>query len=94
MVLPRPLGKNRNMLAPFGRLECYLAIDQDVAYLNNFEADTDHFPTVFRQRNLPADYLVVRHVHAQKITTDIKEYDLVKQSSCNRLYRRKKNEPA
>ena len=58
MVLPRPLGKSRNMLAPVGRLECYLAIDQDVAYLNNYEADTDHFPTVFRQRNLPADYLV------------------------------------
>ena len=69
MVLPRPLGKIRNMLAPFGRLECYLAIDQDVAYLNNYEADTDHFPTVFRQRNLPADYLVVRHTHAHQMET-------------------------
>ena len=86
-------GQKPKYVDPFGHLECYLAIGQDVAYLNNYEADTDHFPTVFRQRNLPADYLVVRHAHAQKITTDIKEYDLVKQSSCNRLYRRKKNEP-
>ena len=69
MILPRPLGKNQNMLAPFGHLECYLAIGQDVAYLNNFEADTDHFSTVFRQRNLPADYLVVRHTHAHQMKT-------------------------
>ena len=86
-------GQKPKYVDPFGHLECYLAIGQDVAYLNNYEADTDHFPTVFRQRNLPADYLVVRHAHAQEIKTDTKEYNLVKQNSSSRLYRRKKNEP-
>ena len=86
-------GQKPKYVQPFGHLECYLAIGQDVAYLNNYEADTDHFPTVFRQRNLPADYLVVRHTHAQEIKTDEKEYSLVQQNSCNRLYRRKKSEP-
>ncbi|MDP6598984.1 MAG: hypothetical protein QGI86_24415, partial [Candidatus Poribacteria bacterium] len=37
--------------------------------------------------------LVVRHTHAQEIKTDEKEYSLVQQNSCNRLYRRKKSEP-
>jgi len=36
---------------------------------------------------------VVRHTHAQEIKTDEKEYSLVQQNSCNRLYRRKKSEP-
>ena len=84
-------GQKPKYVDPFGHLECYFAIGQDIAYLNNYEADTDHFPVVFRQRNLPADYLVVRHTHEQEIKTEKKEYDLVKKNGCNRLYRRKNN---
>ena len=74
-------GQKPKYVDPFGHLECYLAIGQDVAYLNNYEADTDHFPTVYRQRNLAADYLVVRHTHAHQMETEKKEYNLELQSA-------------
>ena len=86
-------GQKPKYVDPFGHLECYLAIGQDVAYLNNYEADTDHFPTVYRQRNLAADYLVVRHTHAHQMETEKKEYNLVMKNSYNRLYRRKETKP-
>ena len=86
-------GQKPKYVDPFGHLECYLAIGQDVAYLNNYEADTDHFPTVYRQRNLTADYLIVRHTHAHQMETEKKEYNLVMKNGYSRLYRRKETKP-
>ena len=42
------LAQTPKYVEPFGHLECYLALENDVAYLDNYEATTDHFPIRYK----------------------------------------------
>ena len=87
------LAQTPKYVEPFGHLECYLALENDVAYLDNYEATTDHFPIRYKNRDLPADYLVGWRTQYHQSENLKSRHDLIAENSYNRLYQRKKEKP-
>ena len=46
------LGFEPKYVEPFGHIECLLAVKKGIAYLDNYEANTDHFPLQYKQKEL------------------------------------------
>ena len=53
------LGFEPKYVEPFGHIECLLVVNKGIAYLDNYEANTDHFPLRYKQRELPADFAII-----------------------------------
>ena len=87
------LGFEPKYVEPFGHIECLLAVHKGIAYLDNYEADTDHFPLRYKQRELPADYAIIWRTEYGDIGGLEEEYDLLDSNDYNRLYRRKRVAP-
>ena len=87
------LAQTPKYVEPFGYLECYLAFENAVGYLDNYEATTDHFPIRYRNSDLQADYLVVWQTQYHQSENLKSRYDLIAKNSYNRLYQRKKKKP-
>ncbi|RKU31287.1 hypothetical protein C6497_02005 [Candidatus Poribacteria bacterium] len=83
------LGFVPKYVAPFGHIECHLIINKGVAYLNNYEANTDHFPLRYKNKDLPADYVIVWRTAYDDVEGLEEEYEMIDSTNYNRLYRRK-----
>ncbi|MYK19902.1 hypothetical protein F4055_17335 [Candidatus Poribacteria bacterium] len=91
------LGFEPKYVEPFGHLECLLAVHKGIAYLDNYEADTDHFPLQYkeedRDQKFPADYAIIWRTEYGDVSGLEEEYDLIDSNDYNRLYRRKRASP-
>ena len=92
------LGFEPKYVEPFGHIECLLAVDKGIAYLDNYEADTDHFPLRYkeaedRDQKFPADYAIIWRTEYGDVAGLEEEYDLIDSNDYNRLYRRKRVAP-
>lgn len=89
------LGRIPKYVEPFGHLECYLARGNGIAYLDNYEAETDHFPVNYRDedRDWSAEYVVVWRTEYDDVEDLVDDYDLIHSNDYNRLYRRRKAKP-
>ena len=87
------LGWKPKYVAPFGHVECLLAVKNGIAYLDNYEANTDHFPLFYKRKDLPADYVVVWRTEYDEMEDLADDFDLIDSNDYNRLYRRKKAKP-
>ena len=87
------LGFEPKYVEPFGHIECLLAVHKGIAYLDNYEADTDHFPLRYKQKELPADYAIIWRTEYGDVAGLEEEYDLLDSNDYNRLYRRKRAAP-
>ena len=87
------LGWKPKYVAPFGHVECLLAVKNGIAYLDNYEATTDHFPLFYKRKDLPADYVVVWRTEYDEIEDLADDFDLIDSNDYNRLYRRKNAKP-
>ncbi len=87
------LGMKPKYVEPFGHVECLLAVKNGVAYLKNYEAETDHFPLKYKTRNMPADYVLVWRTEYDSVGHLAQDYELIHSNNHNRLYRRKKSKP-
>ena len=92
------LGFEPKYVEPFGHIECLLIVNKGIAYLDNYEANTDHFPLRYKQKELPADFAIIWRTEYNNIPLipvagedpDLKiEYELIDSNDYNRLYRRK-----
>ncbi len=87
------LGFEPKYVEPFGHIECLLATNKGIAYLDNYEANTDHFPLQYKRKEVPADYVIVWRT-AYDNAAGLKEaYELIDSNDYNRLYRRKRAAP-
>ena len=92
------LGFEPKYVEPFGHIECLLAVHKGIAYLDNYEADTDHFPLRYkegedRDQKFPADYAIIWRTEYGDVAGLEEEYDLIDSNDYNRLYRRKRAAP-
>ena len=87
------LGFEPKYVEPFGHIECLLAVKKGIAYLDNYEANTDHFPLRYKQKELPADYAIIWRTEYGDVAGLEQEYDLIDSNDYNRLYRRKRTAP-
>lgn len=87
------LGFEPKYVEPFGHIECLLAVKKGIAYLDNYEADTDHFPLRYKDRERPADYAIIWRTEYDAFSHIAEEYELVDSTAYNRLYRRKRTPP-
>ena len=87
------LGFEPKYVEPFGHIECLLAVKKGIAYLNNYEANTDHFPLQYKQKELPADFAIIWRTEYDDVAGLEEEYDLIDSNDYNRLYRRKRTAP-
>ena len=87
------LGFEPKYVEPFGHIECLLAVKKGIAYLDNYEANTDHFPLRYKQKDLPADYAIIWRTEYGDVAGLEEEYDLLDANDYNRLYRRKRAAP-
>lgn len=90
------LGFEPKYVEPFGHLECLLAVHKGIAYLDNYEANTDHFPLRYKEKaedELLADYAIIWRTEYGDVAGLEEEYDLIDSSDYNRLYRRKRAAP-
>ena len=87
------LGFEPKYVEPFGHIECLLATNKGIAYLDNYEANTDHFPLQYKQKELPADYAIIWRTAYNDIAGLEEEYELIDANDYNRLYRRKRAAP-
>ena len=87
------LGFEPKYVEPFGHIECLLAVKKGIAYLDNYEANTDHFPLQYKQKELPADYAIIWRTEYDDVAGLEQEYDLIDTNDYNRLYRRKRTTP-
>ena len=87
------LGFTPKYVEPFGHIECLLAVDKGIAYLNNYEANTDHFPLQYKQKELPADYAIIWRTEYDDVAGLEEEYERLDSNDYNRLYRRKRAAP-
>ena len=92
------LGFEPKYVEPFGHIECLLIVNKGIAYFDNYEANTDHFPLRYKQKELPADFAIIWRTEYNNIPLipvagedpDLKiEYELIDSNDYNRLYRRK-----
>ena len=87
------LGFEPKYVEPFGHIECLLAVKKGIAYLDNYEANTDHFPLQYKQKELPADFAIIWRTEYDDVAGLEQEYDLIDSNDYNRLYRRKRTTP-
>ena len=87
------LGFQPKYVEPFGHIECLLATHKGIGYLNNYEANTDHFPLQYKQKELPADYAIIWRTEYGDVAGLEEEYELLDSNDYNRLYRRKRAAP-
>ena len=87
------LGFEPKYVEPFGHLECLLAVKKGIAYLDNYEANTGHFPLRYKQKELPADFAIIWRTEYGDVAGLEEEYDLIDSNDYNRLYRRKRTAP-
>ena len=87
------LGFQPKYVEPFGHIECLLATHKGIGYLNNYEANTDHFPLQYKQKDLPADYAIIWRTEYGDVAGLEEEYELLDSNDYNRLYRRKRAAP-
>ena len=78
---------------PFLHLECYLGLKKGIAYLQNYEPDTDHFPLRYKNRKMSADYILVWRTEYDGVEDLESSYDLIHTSNYNRLYQRQQIKP-
>ena len=93
------LGFEPKYVEPFGHIECLLATHMGIGYLDNYEANTDHFPLQYKEKEqykakeLPADYAIIWRTEYADVAGLEQEYDLIDSNDYNRLYRRKRAAP-
>ena len=87
------LGFTPKYVEPFGHIECLLATNKGIAYLNNYEANTDHFPLQYKNKELPADYAIIWRTEYDDVAGLEEEYERIDSNDYNRLYRRKRAAP-
>ena len=98
------LGFESKYVEPFGHTECLLAVNMGIAYLDNYEANTDHFPLRYKQKELsadgtivkkelPADYAIIWRTEYGDVAGLEEEYDLIHSNDYHRVYRRKRVVP-
>ena len=87
------LGFEPKYVEPFGHIECLLATNKGIAYLDNYEADTDHFPLRYKQNDMPADFVIVWRTAYNDVAGLEEEYERIDSNDYNRLYRRKRAAP-
>ena len=86
------LGFEPKYVEPFGHIECLLAVNMGIAYLNNYEANTDHFPLRYKNKDITADYIIVWRTEYEDVEGLEQEYELIDSNNYNRLYRLKQTE--
>ena len=87
------LGFEPKYVEPFGHLECLLATHKGIGYLDNYEANTDHFPLKYKEKELTADYAIIWRTEYGDVAGLEEEYELIDSNDYNRLYRRKRTPP-
>ncbi len=87
------LGFEPKYVEPFGHIECWLAVHKGIAYLDNYEATTDHFPIRYKRRELPADYAIIWRTEYDTAPDWEETHDLLGTTDYNRLYYRKPTPP-
>ena len=80
-------------ILPFEHIEGYLALENGVAYLQNYEPSTDHFPLRYKNRKVPADYVLVWRTEYDGVGDLVQNYEVIHSTTYNRLYRRKRIAP-
>ena len=80
-------------ILPFEHIEGYLALENGVAYLQNYEPSTDHFPLRYKNRKMQADYVLVWRTEYDGVGDLDHNYEIIHSTNYNRLYRRKKAGP-
>ena len=80
-------------ILPFEHIEGYLALKSDVAYLQNYEPNTDHFPLRYKNKKVPADYVLVWRTEYDGVEDLAQDYEVIHATNFNRLYRRKRAVP-
>ena len=89
------LGFESKYVEPFGHTECLLAVKTGIAYLDNYEATTDHFPLRYKdeEREWTADYAIIWRTEYDDVAGLEEEYDLIHSNDYQRIYRRKRVAP-
>ena len=87
------LGWKPKYVAPFGHVEGFLAVKNGIAYMNNYEAGTDHFPVHYRAGSSPIDYMILWRTEYDYVEELGDDFELIHSSNYNRLYRRKRARP-
>ena len=80
-------------ILPFEHIEGYLALEKDVAYLQNYEPNTDHFPLRYKNKKVIPDYVLVWRTEYDGVGNLVPEYEVIHSTNFNRLYRRKRVAP-
>ena len=80
-------------ILPFEHIEGYLALENDVAYLQNYEPNTDHFPLRYKNKKVTPDYVLVWRTEYDSVDDLAQQYEVIHSTKFNRLYRRKKAAP-
>ena len=80
-------------ILPFEHIEGYLALENGVAYLGNYEPNTDHFPLRYKNKQVPADYVLVWRTEYDGVGDLIHDYEVIHSTNYNRLYRQKRAAP-
>ncbi len=80
-------------ILPFEHIEGYLALENGVAYLQNYEPNTDHFPLRYKNKKVTPDYVLVWRTEYDDVRDLVPEYEVIHSTSYNRLYRRKRVAP-
>ena len=89
------LGFEPKYVEPFGHIECLLIVKKGIAYLDNYEANTDHFPLQYKEteEEFPADYAIIWRTEYGDVAGLEEEYERLDANDYNRLYRRKRAAP-
>ena len=101
------LGWKPKYVAPCGHTECLLAVKNGIAYLDNYEAHTDHFPVRFKERHYSAesapgerwktdftpDHMILWRTEYDEIEELEDDFELIHSNNHNRLYRLKRASP-
>ena len=80
-------------ILPFEHIEGYLGLGNGVAYLQNYEPSTDHFPLSYKNREVSADYVLVWRTEYDNVGDLVQDYEVIHSNNYNRLYRRKRAAP-
>ena len=80
-------------ILPFEHIEGYLGLGNGVAYLQNYEPSTDHFPLSYKNREVSADYVLVWRTEYDSVGDLVQDYEVIHSNNYNRLYRRKRAAP-
>lgn len=80
-------------ILPFEHIEGYLALKNDVAYLQNYEPNTDHFPLRYKNKKVTPDYVLVWRTEYDSVDDLVQHYEVIHSTKFNRLYQRKKAAP-